>query len=529
MPDAPTKNPVLIPMPQGVGVNGVVSWALRLAGALADRRWPVGLVLHKEPIGHAPAGHELPPSVRVFDRRCDPPMRTPGQSLSPFVQAYRDALGALGWSEQRPAIVLPNLDAECFAIAAALSATHGDRMRVIGWQHSDTPFDAALLAAYEPMLAAVVGVSGLITESLRERLPWRAGEIHHIPYGVEVSQMLPPRGPGPIRLLYAGRLEHEQKRVGVLLRLAGVLEERGIAHQIRLVGDGPATAEVEIHLEKLPNASRLPPAGRDRMHEHLRWADCLVLASRYEGLSLSMLEAMAAGIAPVVTRVRSGAAEAVDDGVSGLLIDGQGDDHAVARRFADAIGSLTHEDLARLRTNAHVRAAERYGLAAHADACEGLFLDAIKNQPRWWPLERPCTFASSVASVPPDAAERAAGAIAGITGPIALYGAGRHTLAIANVLAHATIACVIDDDPKNHGKTLWGWPIVGLDDCPKDAVVLASSYMHHGAMAGRCRAAGLRCIDPYEHDATDPHTDPHRPPPPAHSPQAEHARATARS
>lgn len=484
-------------MPQGVGVNGVVSWALRLAGALADRGWPVGLVLHKEPKGHAPAGHALPQNVRVFDLRSEPPMRTPGLSLSPYVQAYRDALGEMGWSARSPAIVLPNLDAESFAITAALSATHGDHLRAIGWQHSDTPFDAALLATYEPTLAAMVGVSGHITDMLRERLPWRAGDITNIPCGVEVAASLPARQPGPIRLLYAGRLEHEQKRVGVLLRLASVLEERGVPHEIRMVGDGPAAEEVQNQLAKLRSATRLLPANRAQMHEHLRWADCLVLASRYEGLSLSMLEAMAAGVVPIVTRVRSGAAEAVGHGVNGLLIDAEGDDDTVARRFADAIGTLSEENLAHLRAATHARATERYSLDAHADACERLFLGAIESEPRWWPLDRACTFAESPsASVPPDAAECAAKALAGVEGPIAIYGAGRHTLAISEVLANANVACVIDDDPKNHGRTLWGWPVVGFDDAPA-VDVLVSSFMHAGAMADRCEAAGRRAIRLY--------------------------------
>jgi glycosyltransferase involved in cell wall biosynthesis len=480
-------------MPQGLGVNGVVSWALRLAGALADRGWPVGLVLHGEPEGHARAGHEISAGVRTYDLRHLPAMRTPGQPLAPFLRAYRDALSELGWSPTNPAIVLPNLDAETFAIAAALSATHGDHIRVVGWQHSDVAFDAALLATYEPMLAAMVGVSRHITEGLRERLPWRADDVHNIACGVEVVGALPDRDPGPVRLLYAGRLEHEQKRIGVLLRMATLLHERGVPHEIRFVGDGPAGREVDAHVASLPDATHLPPANRTRMHEHLRWADCLVLASRYEGLSLSMLEAMAAGVVPIVTRVRSGATEAVDHGVNGLLIDANGDDDAVARQFAEAIEKLSTDDLARLRTATHARAIERYSLEAHADACETLFHNAIKNQSRWWPLDRACTFAQSpTASVPPDAAQRAAEAVASVEGPIAIYGAGRHTLAIAEVLATANVVCVIDDDPKNHGKMLWGWPIVGLEDCPRDAMVLVSSYMHREAMAERAENNGLR-------------------------------------
>lgn len=507
MPDAdvtkPDKPAVLIPMPQGMGVNGVVSWALRLAGALAERGWPVGLVLHAELEGHAPAGHQIPRGVRTFDLRHLPPMSTPGQPLAPFTRAYREALAELGWSPWNPAVMLPNLDAGTFAIAAALSATHGDHLRIVGWQHSDVPFDTALLTTYEPMLGAMVGVSAHITDILRERLPWRAGDIHNIPCGVEVVGNLPDREPGPIRLLYAGRLEHEQKRIGVLLELAEMLHERGVPHELRFIGDGPAGREIEELARKLPSVRHVPPANRSQMHEHLGWADAMLLSSRYEGLSLSMLEAMAAGVVPIVTRVRSGASEVVEHGVSGWLIDGEVEDPAVARRFADVIEQLASDGLASMRSAAHARATERYSLGTHADACAQLFRQAVAGEPRWWPLDRPCTFGGSgsgspTASVPPDAAGRAAKAIAGIKGPIAIYGAGRHTLAIAEVLAHANVVCVIDDDPKNHGKTLWGWPVVGFEDCPRDAVVLVSSYMHEGVMAHRVRAAGQRSITLYE-------------------------------
>lgn len=498
MPDDSPTPPVLIPMPQGMGVNGVVSWALRLAGAMAERGWPVGLALHNEPEGHAPAGHQIPPGVRTFDLRHLPPMSTPGQPFAPFTQAYREALAGLGWSPWHPAIVLPNLDASTFAIAAALSAAHGDHLRVVGWQHSDVPFDTALLTTYEPMLAAMVGVSSIITENLREQMPWRDGDIHNIPCGVEVVDALPDREPGPTRLLYAGRLEHEQKRIGVLLELASVLHDRGVPHELGFVGDGPAAHEVEELAKRLPSVRHVPPVNRDEMREHLRRADIMLLSSRYEGLSLSMLEAMAAGVVPIVTRVRSGASEAVEHGVSGWLIDGDGQDPEVAKRFADAIEQWSDDRLASMRSAAHARATERYSLGTHAHACAKLFRQAVAGEPRWWPLDRPCTFAASpTASIPPDASERAATAIASIEGPIAIYGSGRHTLAIAEVLAHANVVCVIDDDPKNHGKTLWGWPTVGLQEAPSDAVALISSFMHRAAMADRCTSAGLRWVDLY--------------------------------
>jgi hypothetical protein len=77
-----------------------------------------------------------------------------------------------------------------------------------------------------------------------------------------------------------------------------------------------------------------------------------------------------------------------------------------------------------------------------------------------------------------------------------VYGAGRHTVAIAEALAaHAgLIDCIADDDPARHGTAMWGWPIVALADLPAGGVrdALVSSWIHRAPMAARCEAAGLR-------------------------------------
>lgn len=56
--------------------------------------------------------------------------------------------------------------------------------------------------------------------------------------------------------------------------------------------------------------------------EHVRTASAFVMSSRFEGLSNSMLEALAMGVPTVCTRCLGGGAETViEDGVNGLLVD----------------------------------------------------------------------------------------------------------------------------------------------------------------------------------------------------------------
>lgn len=514
MPPAQPPNPsAFFPLPQGLGVSGVVTWAVDLANALAARGWSVGVALHAPRPGYRPVDTPFHPAVRVTDLSALPPMGSTGDDLSPFTTAYRDAIDRLGCSPASPCVLLPSLDADCYAAAAALTAVFADRLRVIGWQHSDTAFDTELMRTYEPMLHRIAGVSSRITERLAATAPWRAPDIVNLPYGVPVGPGPAPSDPsGPIRLIYTGRMEHEQKRIGVLAAAAAILDERAVPFEMTLIGDGPAAAEVDAALTPVRNASRLPPCSRERVRAHLAASHALLLPSRYEGLSLSMLESLAAGVTPIVARVDSGVSDAIEDGTNGLVIEADPDTPVpiLAARFADAVQRLAADRprLDRLRSNAHATA-RRFDHALHTDRCESLFRAAIAQPPRPWPAGRPCRFAragsgvpadTSHGTVPPDANDKALAVLARLRSQhpgrkIAVYGAGRHTVAIADALAaHAcSVDCVVDDDPARHGTNLWGWAVRPLADLPARGVrdVLVSSWIHREPMARRCTDAGL--------------------------------------
>lgn len=65
---------------------------------------------------------------------------------------------------------------------------------------------------------------------------------------------------------------------------------------------------------------------------------------------------------------------------------------------------------------------------------------------------------------------------------VAVYGAGTHTRSMARILMDApcTVRCIIDDNAKLWGKTLWNFPIVSREEALRlgvDAVVLSSDSM----------------------------------------------------
>jgi glycosyltransferase involved in cell wall biosynthesis len=86
------------------------------------------------------------------------------------------------------------------------------------------------------------------------------------------------------------------------------------------VGDGELKSEITRLVNSLGLASIFHFAGYRRdVPDLLRAMDIFVLSSHWEGFSLSVLEAMASGLPVVMTRV-SGAAEAIIDGETGVVV-----------------------------------------------------------------------------------------------------------------------------------------------------------------------------------------------------------------
>jgi len=123
--------------------------------------------------------------------------------------------------------------------------------------------------------------------------------------------------------LFVGRLAPE-KRVKEFLEVwAEVLSAEAAPPRVRLliVGGGPEEAALKRAVADLGLGGSVTLTGpKTDLLPYYRAADVFILPSISEGLSNSMLEAMACGVAVLASRV-GGAKEAVAPGVSGLLFD----------------------------------------------------------------------------------------------------------------------------------------------------------------------------------------------------------------
>jgi len=187
-----------------------------------------------------------------------------------------------------------------------------------------------------------------------------AARLRLLPNVVDTDQFNPSPSVGKnyVRLLGVGRLE-EQKRFDRFLSIVAGLRPR-LKERVRatIVGDGPERESLRRQAAELGlGADEIEFTGAvSDMAGVYRQADILALTSDWEGTPNVVLEAMAAGLPVVATRV-GGVEEIVSSGETGYLAQA-GDDAAMT----DSLLRLINDD--RLRTEMGARA-RQYVQANH--------------------------------------------------------------------------------------------------------------------------------------------------------------------
>jgi glycosyltransferase involved in cell wall biosynthesis/aminoglycoside phosphotransferase (APT) family kinase protein len=170
-----------------------------------------------------------------------------------------------------------------------------------------------------------LAVSREIAAELVEWLDWPAEKVEVVYNAVDIERVAVSAPPG-LRAQLGGSETRQlvltparlnaQKGHDTLLEATAEVPDA----LFLLAGDGPERGRLEARAAELGVAERVHFLGRrEDVPQLLAACDVFALPSLYEGSSLAVLEAMAAGI-PVVSSAIGGTEELIEDGRSGLLV-----------------------------------------------------------------------------------------------------------------------------------------------------------------------------------------------------------------
>jgi glycosyltransferase involved in cell wall biosynthesis len=178
---------------------------------------------------------------------------------------------------------------------------------------------------YHSFLTNAIGVSHQICDEYIQQCNMSEENVEWIPYGVDAAEVIAFSKPEePLKIVYVGRVEEEQKRVPDLVKVISELYKNGVPFKMSIVGDGPYMPALKEALKAEVENTVVQIKGwleKEKVLSELRAADVFILTSSFEGFSIALTEAMANGCCPVVTDIPSGSQQLIRDGENGHLIN----------------------------------------------------------------------------------------------------------------------------------------------------------------------------------------------------------------
>ncbi|WP_216900469.1 glycosyltransferase family 4 protein [Synechococcus sp. CCY 9618] len=297
---------------QANDISGVTTWVLTLARRLAADGVPVAIhfvIAPGEPQGEPSLFQDLRQrGIHVSSAPRRPTLKDDTRETLAFLNHWQ------------PTVFLPQCKPAHYAAAAVAGACGLPWALTI---HSDDPDYWSTVRQFGGSRdgSAIVSVSEHIQGELNRRAPDRASRV--IPYGVAIPECTTTYRNDPFQVVFSGRLWEHQKRASLVIQaLIGACQDHG-AMRATLLGEGYARRDCERQVAEAGLTARITFTGSLPPFEvmaRLLESQAILLMSDFEGLPIALLEAMAAGVVPVVRRIPSGIPELVTHEHTGLLV-----------------------------------------------------------------------------------------------------------------------------------------------------------------------------------------------------------------
>jgi len=171
------------------------------------------------------------------------------------------------------------------------------------------------------------------------------------------------------------RLDRVKDHMTIANAFADVLSKRKDC-LLMIVGDGPERENIERKAHELGISKYVRMVGfTDEVYLYLSAMDLFLQPSREEGLSMTILEAMASGV-PVVATPVGGTPEMIEDGITGRLIE-VANSHALSSAMIEFIDGP--EKFSQMAQRAQEKVKKSFTLTAMAEGYERVYKEVLSG------------------------------------------------------------------------------------------------------------------------------------------------------
>ncbi len=376
--------PLIVHVVYRFAVGGLENGIVNLVNRMPERSWRHAIVALTD------ASEEFCRRLERDDVTIVALRKPPGHAIRLYPQLF-DLFRA-----RRPAVVhtrnLAALEAVVPAWAARVPARiHGEHGRDMTDVDGTSRRYRMVRRVYRPFVHRYVALSHDLERYLIDGIGVPPDRVRHIYNGVDTRRFCPAADgrvaiegtpladPDAFVVGTVGRMERVKDQANLVQAFLHAIRDQGRAAsrlRLALVGDGPMRGELEAMVRAAGAADRVWFAGeRSDVPAMMQGLDCFVLPSLAEGISNTLLEAMASGLPVVATRVGANA-DLMEEGATGFVVP-RADPAALAaeilRYAADPARARRHGAAGRARVE------QRFSIDRMVADYEDLYSRAVRR------------------------------------------------------------------------------------------------------------------------------------------------------
>jgi glycosyltransferase involved in cell wall biosynthesis len=202
----------------------------------------------------------------------------------------------------------------------------------------------------------IIAVSPFLKTYILKEIDWvRETDVIIIPNGIDTREFTPinKKANTKKKIIYLGRL-CEEKGVLLLPEIISKLKDESLVEKLDVYGSGPMEKALKDKIDDLKLNNKIflrGPIAHDQVNKIFGNYDILIMPSNKEGHPIVLLEAMACGLIPIVSRLEGSTDIVVKNKINGYLCEpGNTDQFATTLQFAIKSDSLPGMSIEARRT-----------------------------------------------------------------------------------------------------------------------------------------------------------------------------------